>query len=489
MTFEEIQELIAKDEHRCLELKKTTGELQDGMHSACAFLNTDGGWLIFGVAPKSLKMLGQQVSDDTQREIAQSLSGLHPAVEAKPEYIDVPGRSGDQLIAIHFGGWKWGRMPYTYHGCPYYKVESTTQVMPQEMYEERLRAAKPDKFAWERVEADDMTVADLDERRVRGAVRLGVERGRMPATAEAESVESLLGKWSLMRDGKVLNGAVALFGKSLGGYTQMRLRLARFRGTDKNEFVDSGRAEGNFFDLLDAGMDFLFKHLSQSGKIVGFRKEEQLEIPAEALREALTNALCHRQMEKYNLTPGIAVYDDRVEIENPGRLPEGITPENIKHSHASFPYNPLIAEVLYRSSFLESWGSGVSRMVDACRAQGVAEPEYVVNGGFVTIVFRRTTKKATEKSDEGVYGYVNGGVNGTLNGTLNGILNDTLNEKQNRVLDFIAVSPGVRAQIIIDQLAIPRDTLNKILKVLTDRELIERRGSKKTGGYYVKVQG
>lgn len=87
----------------------------------------------------------------------------------------------------------------------------------------------------------------------------------------------------------------------------MRLRLARFRGTDKNEFVDSGRAEGNFFDLLDAGMSFLFKHLSQSGKIVGFRKEEQLEIPAEALREALTNALCHRQLEKYNLSPGIAV--------------------------------------------------------------------------------------------------------------------------------------------------------------------------------------
>lgn len=83
------------------------------------------------------------------------------------------------------------------------------------------------------------------------------------------------------------------------------------------------------------------------------------------------------------------MYDDRVEIENPGRLPVGITPENIKHSHASFPYNPLIAEVLYRSSFLESWGSGVSMMVDACRAQGVPEPEYVVNGGFVTIVFRR----------------------------------------------------------------------------------------------------
>ena len=367
MTFEEIKGLIEKDEHRCLELKKTTGELQDGIHSACAFLNTDGGWLVFGVTPTSLKILGQQVTDNTQREVAQALAGLYPAVDVKPEYIEVPGRKGDRLIVIHFDGWKWGQMPYTYHGCPYYRVESTTQVMPQEMYEERLRAAKPEKFAWERQVADGFSIKDLDESRIRGAVRLGVERGRMPVTAETESLESILNKWNLMRDGKLTNGALALFGKNLGGYTQMSLRLARFRGTNKNEFLDSGMTEGNFFDLLDAGMSFLFKHLSQSGKIVGFQKEEQLEIPAEALREALTNALCHRQFEKYNLTPSIAVYDDRVEIDNPGRLPYDLTPENIKNSQKSYPYNPLIAAVLYKSSFLESWGSGVGRMIDACR--------------------------------------------------------------------------------------------------------------------------
>ncbi len=66
LTIEELKELIQADEHRQLELKKTTGELKDGMHSACAFLNTEGGWLIFGVAPKSLKILGQQVTDNTQ---------------------------------------------------------------------------------------------------------------------------------------------------------------------------------------------------------------------------------------------------------------------------------------------------------------------------------------------------------------------------------------------------------------------------------------
>ena len=77
MTIEDIKALIASDESRTLEQKKTTGELKDGMHAACAFLNTDGGWLIFGIAPKSLKIIGQQVTDDTKREISQALAGIN----------------------------------------------------------------------------------------------------------------------------------------------------------------------------------------------------------------------------------------------------------------------------------------------------------------------------------------------------------------------------------------------------------------------------
>lgn len=92
LTIKELKILIQTDEHRQLELKKTTGELNDGMHTACAFLNTEGGWLIFGVAPTSLKILGQQVTDSTQREIAQALSYMEPQVDVRVEYIDVPDR-------------------------------------------------------------------------------------------------------------------------------------------------------------------------------------------------------------------------------------------------------------------------------------------------------------------------------------------------------------------------------------------------------------
>lgn len=90
MTINELEILVQQGEHRQLELKKTAGELKDGMHSACAFLNSEGGWLIFGVAPTSLKIEGQTVSDNTQREFAQALSLLEPQVDVTVEYIDIP---------------------------------------------------------------------------------------------------------------------------------------------------------------------------------------------------------------------------------------------------------------------------------------------------------------------------------------------------------------------------------------------------------------
>ncbi len=395
MTIDDIKALIATDESRTLELKKTTGELKDGMHSACAFLNTDGGWLIFGVAPTGLKILGQQVTETTKREIAQAIAGLEPVVDVKPHYVDVPDRPGNQVIAMHFDGWVWSERPHTFHGYPYYKVESTTKVMPHEMYDERIRAHQPQMYAWERQMADGVTLADLNEKHIRGCIRLGVEGGRIPASAMSAPIDDTLAKWNLLKNGNPTNGAVMLFSDKIDEYPQFRLRMARFLGTDKNEFIDNQRAEGNFFDLLDAGMAFFFKHLNLSGKITNhsLQREERLEVPYHALREALINSLCHRQWEKHNLTGSIAIYDDRIEIANPGIFPPQISPETIKEPHESYPYNLKIAEALYKSTYLESWGSGAKRIMDACREQGVEEPTWRWDGGFVIVTFKRPNKE------------------------------------------------------------------------------------------------
>lgn len=179
MTISEIKELISNNESQTLELKKSTGELKDAMNSACAFLNSEGGTLIFGITPKSLKIVGQEVSDNTQQEIANALSNIEPSADVHVEYISVPDNPNNKIIVIKFGPFVWGNQPYTYKGCPYYRMESTTKVMPRNIFEERLKAAKPNFYAWERQKADGVSLADLNENRLRGAIRLGVERGRM----------------------------------------------------------------------------------------------------------------------------------------------------------------------------------------------------------------------------------------------------------------------------------------------------------------------
>ncbi len=401
MTIEDIQKLITGDEHRELELKKSTGELKEGMHSACAFLNTDGGWLVFGITPKSLKIVGEQVSDSTRREISEAVSGLEPAVVVCTEYIDIPCRPDFKIIAMQFDGWIHGKRPYTFHGCPYWRVESTTRVMPRDVFEERICESSPLQYAWENRTTSEIGIVNLNTNCIYNAVRGGIRGGRMPESALNEPEEAILARWELLKDGKLVNAAVALFAGESNPFPQLSLRLARFKGTTMEEFIDSKWERGNVFELLDIGIAFCFKHLNLNGRIKGLLREEQLEIPVEALREALVNALCHRRYDNPGESIGLAIYDDRVEISNPGHLPPGVTPENIKTLHASRPSNPKMAQVLYKATCIENWGSGIQRMIEACVKQGLPEPEYNVwADGTIVIIFRKTSISQGEQTGE-----------------------------------------------------------------------------------------
>ncbi len=496
MTIDDIKTLIASDESRTLELKKTTGELKDGMHAACAFLNTDGGWLIFGVSPKSLKIVGQQVTDTTKREIAQALAGLEPAYDIPPIYVDVPEYPGYKVIAFHFDGWEWGDKPYTFRGRPYYKIESTTKIMPRDMYDERIRIHEPHSYSWESLPARGVSFSDLNRDRILGCIRLGVEGGRIPESALTAPIEDTLAKWKLTVNGEPTNGAAMLFSNNIYPYDNFQLRLARFLGNDKLEFIDNQRAEGNFFDLLDAGMAFLFKHLNLSGKITNrsLMREERLEVPVSALREALINALAHRQWEKANLTISIAVYDDRVEIANPGILPPKITAETIKDSHESYPYNRNMAHALYRSTFLESWGSGIRRIIEACREQGIEDPTWRWDGGFVYVTIKRPSYKTRQNGDS--YKEIskdNVALNpdnvvlnvaqstGNVAPNVAPGKNDVAQSLDERILQIIKSDSSIRREDIATQLSVNKKTIERHLKDLG----IKWEGHSKTGHWKI----
>ena len=277
--------------------------------------------------------------------------------------------------------------PFTYKGRAYQRIESTTTVMPQERYN-HLLMERGGKYGWEAMINPDLKIADLDENAILGAVREGIRNGRLPETTIREEIPVILKKFRLLNDGKLNNAAAVLFGKELYDYPQCLLRMARFKGTTKEEFIDNQRAEGNIYELLDAAMAFFFKHLSLSGKINGLYREEELSIPYKALRESCINSFCHRSYHHPGSSVSIAIYDDRVEIRNTGTFPADLPIERLMEEHDSKPQNPIIANVLYKSKILESWGRGISTMVGECKRVGLPAPEINTDGNFVWVVFK-----------------------------------------------------------------------------------------------------
>ena len=488
MDINDIKELIARDESRVLELKKTTGELIKGMQTLCAFLNSDGGWLFFGITPK-LEILGQNVTDNTQQEIAHEMTKIEPAISLPIEIIDIPEREGFCVIGVHCDAARFGDAPYTYDGRAYYKVESTTVQMPRSMFEERLRRSNPSRFAWESQTPDNLHLDDLDESRIKGVVAYGVEKGRMPASAITENAMSLLDKFGMIEGDRIKNAAAALFIKRPTSYPQFLLRMARFRGNEKKDFIDNIRVKGNFFELLDAGLSFLFKHLNQSGVVKGLRREEQLEIPIEALREALTNALCHRLMDSPSGSVGISVFDDRVEIENTGHLPNELTTETIKHPHRSYPQNPIIADALYMTAFLESWGTGVSRMVDACKAVGLPEPEYGTDGGFVWITFMRPNSVTNldtfinKKQIESENNSTDGVKDGVKDSVKDGVKQPS--DIQRYLIYMMKLNPYITTKELAQKTNIKFRTLQRYISQLQSMGILVRKGSRKDGYWMI----
>ena len=205
-----------------------------------------------------------------------------------------------------------------------------------------------------------------------------------------------LSRLNLTKDGAVCNSAAVLFGKVFSDYPQCRLRLARFKGTSKQYFIDNQQHEGNIFELVDAAMTFFFKHLNLSGTTHNrLYREDNLEIPYDALREAVVNAYCHMRWGYEIATVGIAIYDDCIVIENAGRFPVRISPNTLMRKeeedrkNTSMPPSPVIANVMYLAGLIEHWGRGLSMMARQCEGAGLPAPEFYCDGTVVKITFMR----------------------------------------------------------------------------------------------------
>lgn len=145
--------------------------------------------------------------------------------------------------------------PFSYKGRAYQRIESVTSIMPQEVYN-HLVLQRGGKYAWESMTNSDLKISDLDEQVIMGAVRAGIRSGRLPETTIREDISTILEKFNLLHGGKLNNAAAVLFGRDFYYYPQCVLRLARFKGTTKDEFIDNQRVNGNIYSLLDVAKNY-----------------------------------------------------------------------------------------------------------------------------------------------------------------------------------------------------------------------------------------
>ena len=389
MTLEIITTLAASGESEALEFKETTGTRREATMTVCAFLNQGGGQALFGVTQAGV-VVGQQISERTIEELSAELGRIEPP--AFPTVERVPIGGGRDVIVVSTA--QGASRPYTYRGSAYRRVGNTTLAMSADEYNRMLFERMHSEQRWENQPVAGWSVNDLDVAEIRRTVAEAVRRGRLEEPVSGEPSDMLRGL-GLLRDAVLLRAAAVLFGSTERlefEMPQCLLRVARFRGTDRMEFSDNRQFNGNAFTLLTNAERFLRETLPIAGRFEQDRIERIDEplYPPLATREALANALCHRDYSIGGGSVGIAIYDDRLEVTSSGSLHFGLTPEKLFAPHESRPWNPLIARTFYRRGIIEEWGSGTLKMADLASSSGLPVPEIEDDGGAVTVRFRHS---------------------------------------------------------------------------------------------------
>ncbi|HEX2077094.1 MAG TPA: RNA-binding domain-containing protein [Longimicrobium sp.] len=384
-TLREIERVVASGESTQVEFKLSTGQRSDAARTACGMLNGNGGFVLFGVTDDG-RIVGQQVSTGTLEDIARELQRISPQPLLTPETVPVDGGRAVILVRV-----PRGEGPYTYDGRPYMRVGPTTVQMPAEHYQRLLVERMHSSQRWETQVARGATFEDLDAEEVIRTADEAVRRNRL-ADPLTRGLEDLLLGFGLLRDGELLNGALVLFGRRdrlLPLFPQCTLRMARFRGREMGEFLDTRQETGNAFDLFAKAQAFLRDHLPVAGRIVPglFERVDDPLYPPVALREALANAFCHRDYGVHGGSVGIALFDDRLEISSTGPLRFGLRPADLLAPHPSLPWNPTIASVFYLRGIIEKWGRGTIKIDELTQRAGLVRPEFHERAGEVVVRF------------------------------------------------------------------------------------------------------
>ena len=356
------------------------------MKSVVAFANGTGGKIIFGIADKTREVVGFD-----KEEVFKKMDAIANAVSDSCEPAIIPDITlqtvdGKTVIVVEVSEGR--QRPYYIKalgrdGGVYVRVAGTTRLADEYMIKELLFEGSNRYFDQALCTGLNITDEDID------ALCKAMKEQAVKNAHNEEQKASIkdvgrqqLRSWGILieRDGKDYpsNAFAILTGN---GGLHVATQCGVFKGTTKAVFVDRREYTGSLWEQIDEAFQFVLRNIHLGATIVGIYRQDIYEIPPDAIRELIINAMVHRSYLDHG-TIQVAVYDNRLEITSPGKLPMGQTMERMKEGYSKIR-NEALAHAFAYMNLIEHWGSGIPRIIDKVKAAGLREPEFI--GGEVDL--------------------------------------------------------------------------------------------------------
>jgi len=387
-----IEELYALQESETVEFKQVW-EDAGCLKALAALCNTRGGLLVVGWTDDG-RPAWWSISGIEQTSLTNKIQQRLRLQPIEVQVLDLPDQAQVLLLRVASAPF-----PVPFEGRYYRRVgNSSREVLPEETANFLLQRLGT---TWDKI-LSAQGLDRIDEATVRRFMQLAASR--LPALQADESIPSILEKLELMSEGRLTHAAVLLFGKNpQQQFPQAVVRLGRFK--DAITILDDKTIGGNLFQQLEETMLQLKGYLQVryevpregSGTLENLQRRDIWEYPLDGMREAILNALIHRDYMSQEQIQ-IRVFDDRIVLANPGGLLGGLTVEMLKQDiHPSVPRNPLMANVAYYASLIERWGSGITRLRKSMQQQGMPEVEIVAQEQRFALEIRKNTVREEGK--------------------------------------------------------------------------------------------
>jgi ATP-dependent DNA helicase RecG len=369
-----------------MEFKKSISLIEPALKSVCGFLNYHGGVISFG-RTNTGAIVGVDPADHSLRKISQAItSRIKP--EITPD-IRVIEEQGKHLIVVTVP--EGLSKPYFLDGIAYMRAGTENRVMsPDDL---RRIILHEHGIPWDDQPCRGATLDDIDPPSVRTFLEKAQKERRFDVDPSIP-VNSALEKLRLLSGGLPTNAAILFFGKDPQRFfIQSEIRCARFKGEEvSSTYLNMNILHGRIDQLIEDANLFITQTIRKAAWVVPGKmpREEHWEYPPDALREAVINAVCHRDYSASGNVQ-IRIFESRAQVWNPGILPEGVTVALLKVEHASRPRNKTIARLLFLVGYIEQWGSGTLSMITACERDGAPDPQFQEAGNDFVVTFSRST--------------------------------------------------------------------------------------------------